>query len=213
MSRSEHWEQVYRTKAPDEVSWFQADARLSRRLIEAVAPDRASRVIDIGGGASTLVDGLLADGYHNLTVLDISSAALSIARERVRPAGASVAWLQADILTAQLPTHALDVWHDRAVFHFLTESADRSRYVDLVRRAVRPGGHVLVATFAEDGPERCSGLAVARYSPTALHAEFGDGFRLVESHRELHPTPAGATQSFIYCVCRVTADASARHAA
>jgi len=212
MNRSDHWEQVYRTKGPDQVSWFQAEARLSRQLIEAAAPDRSAAIIDIGAGASTLVDGLLHAGYRDLTVIDLSPAALELAQTRLGPLARSVTWHAADALDVPLAQHAFDVWHDRAVFHFLTAPADRARYVAQVRHAVRPGGLVIVATFAEDGPLRCSGLEVARYAPGALHAEFGDGFELVESHRELHTTPSGATQAFTYCVCRVGAPA-ASHAA
>ena len=203
MDRNAHWEQVYRTKGPDQVSWFQAEARLSRVLIERAAPDRAARIIDIGAGASTLVDGLLASGYRHITVVDLSSTALFLAQQRLGSAAASVIWRAADVLTAAFPAAAFDVWHDRAVFHFLTDAADRMRYVAQVRAAVRPGGHVIVATFAEDGPTRCSGLDVARYSADTLHAEFGAGFVVLESRRELHTTPSGSEQAFTYCVCRV----------
>lgn len=209
MDRHEHWERVYRTKGPDQVSWFQAEARLSRELIASAAPARDAAIIDIGAGASTLVDGLINLGYRHLTVVDISAAALDLAKQRLGTAAHSVTWQAADVLSADLPAHAFDVWHDRAVFHFLTDPADRARYVAQVRRAVRPGGVVLVATFAEDGPLRCSGLEVARYSPDALHAQFGEAFTLLESHRELHTTPSGATQAFTYCVCRVTESALA----
>lgn len=201
---STHWEHVYRTKGPDQVSWFQAEARLSRELIERHAPARESRIIDIGAGASTLVDGLLAAGYRELTVLDLSSAALDIARRRIGDAANAVQWLAADVLTVELPAQQFDVWHDRAVFHFLTSATDRARYVAQVRHAVRPGGLVIVATFAEDGPTRCSGLDVARYSAGALHAEFGSGFTLLHSEREVHTTPSGAVQAFTYCLCRAT---------
>lgn len=207
MDRHEHWEQVYRTKGPDQVSWFQAEARLSRELIAGAAPDRSAAIIDIGAGASTLVDGLLGIGFRRITVLDISAAALDLTRARLGHAADEVTWQAADVLTAELPAHAFDVWHDRAVFHFLTDATDRARYIAQVRHAVRPGGIVIVATFAEDGPLRCSGLEVARYSPHALHAQFGDGFTLLESHRELHTTPSGATQAFTYCACRRTASA------
>ena len=213
MSRAEHWEQVYQTKGPDQVSWFQAEARLSRQLIETRAPNRSSAIIDIGAGASTLVDGLLDAHYHALTVLDLSPAALQLVRVRLGDRASRVDWRAADVLEASLESHAFDVWHDRAVFHFLTADADRRRYVEQVQRAVRPGGLVIVATFAEDGPLRCSGLEVARYSPTQLHAEFGTPFTLLESHRELHTTPSGTTQAFTYCVCRVGTTARADVAA
>lgn len=203
MDRLEHWEQVYRTKGPDQVSWFQAEARLSRELIADAAPDRNSSIIDIGAGASTLVDGLLGIGYRQVTVMDLSSAALALAKARLGSAAESVTWQAADVLKVRLPAHAFDVWHDRAVFHFLTDARDRARYVAQVRHAVRPGGIVLVATFADDGPLRCSGLEVARYTPHELHAQFGEEFTLLESHRELHTTPSGATQAFTYCLCRL----------
>ena len=208
-----HWERVYRTKGPDQVSWFQREATLSLMLIQQVAPARDSAIIDVGAGASTLVDGLLTAGYGRITVLDLSPAALGQAQQRLPHAAGSVVWHEADVLTAELPAAEFDVWHDRAVFHFLTIAAQRARYVAQVRHAVRPGGYVLVATFAEDGPTRCSGLDVARYSPNALHSEFGRDFRLVESRREEHNTPWGARQAFTYCLCRYEPLASARHAA
>jgi len=203
MDRLTHWEQVYRTKEPDQVSWFQADARLSREMIVGAVPDRTASIIDIGAGASTLADGLLGAGYRHLTVMDLSSAALELAKVRLGPLASSVTWQTADVLTAALPAQAFDVWHDRAVFHFLTDPVDRTRYVAQVCHAVRPGGIVLVATFAEDGPLRCSGLEVARYSAAELHAQFGPAFTVLTSDRELHTTPSGATQSFTYCVLQL----------
>jgi 2-polyprenyl-3-methyl-5-hydroxy-6-metoxy-1,4-benzoquinol methylase len=202
MNRLEHWDQVYRTKGPDRVSWFQAEARLSTALIASAVPDRTAAIIDVGGGASTLVDGLLQLGYTNLTVLDIAPSALDLARARLGERGARISWQAGDVLTAPLASQRFDVWHDRAVFHFLTNPADRARYATQVRHAIRPGGVILVATFAEDGPTRCSGLEVQRYSPASLHAEFGDDFSLVRSEREEHITPGGAVQLFTYCVCR-----------
>jgi len=213
MGRAEHWEHVYQTKGPDQVSWFQAEAHLSRQLIETLAPARSHSIIDIGAGASTLVDGLLDAGYGALTVLDLSPAALRVARARLSSRATRVEWLAADVLEASLPVQAFDVWHDRAVFHFLTGAADRRRYVEQVLCAVRPGGLVIVATFAEDGPTRCSGLDVARYSPAQLHAEFGTPFALLESHREVHTTPSGATQAFTYCACRLGTTARPQAAA
>ena len=198
-----HWQKVYETRKPTEVSWYQPAARVSLSLIRRVASDRSAAIIDVGGGASTLVDGLLADGYSSVTVLDVSSAALTEASERLGGDAARVTWLEANVLDAALPASAYDVWHDRAVFHFLTEAADRERYVKQVRRSVRPGGYVMVATFASDGPTKCSGLEVARYAPEELHGEFGSDFQLVDSAREEHHTPTGAVQPFIYCLCRV----------
>jgi len=198
-----HWQKVYETRKPTEVSWYQPAAKVSLSLIRRVAPDRSAAIIDVGGGASTLVDGLLADGYGSITVLDVSSAALAQASERLGGDAARVTWLEANVLDAALPASAYDVWHDRAVFHFLTEAVDRGRYVKQVRRSVRPGGYVMVATFASDGPTKCSGLEVARYAPEELHGEFGSDFQLVDSAREEHHTPTGAVQPFIYCLCRV----------
>jgi SAM-dependent methyltransferase len=213
MDPKAHWEHVYNTKGPDQVSWFEREATLSLALVQRVAPRRDEAIIDVGAGAATLVDGLLAAGYHDITVLDLSAAALAQAQHRLRERAAAVDWREADILTADLPPARFDVWHDRAVFHFLTDPADRATYVDQVRRALRPGGFALVATFAEDGPTRCSGLEVARYSPDSLHAQFGSDFRLLTSRRRLHHTPWGAEQAFSYCLCRYEPRASTRHAA
>ncbi len=213
MDQASHWERVYRTKGPDQVSWFQPEARLSLELIQQAAPARDSAIIDVGAGASTLVDGLVTAGYGDITVLDLSVTALAQAQTRLSHAGRSVVWHHADVLTVELPAAAFDVWHDRAVFHFLTDAADRARYVAQVRHAIRPGGFALVATFAEDGPTRCSGLDVARYSPETLHNEFGNDFHLVESRREEHSTPWGAPQIFTYCLCRYEPQALLRRAA
>lgn len=212
MDRRAHWEGVYRTKGPEQVSWFQAEARLSLDLITRHAPAGAA-IADIGGGASRLVDGLLAAGHRTVQVLDLSAAALAAAQARLGPAATPVRWVVADVLTHDFAPASLEVWHDRAVFHFLTDQADRARYVDQVQRAVKPGGLVLVATFAEDGPLKCSGLEVARYSPDALHAKFGADFRVVESHREEHRTPNGAVQRFTYCLCRHEPHPDARRVA
>jgi SAM-dependent methyltransferase len=202
MNRKEHWETVYRTKRPTEVSWYQEEAALSARMIREVTPERSVAIIDVGGGASVLVSQLASAGYRDLTVLDLSGAAIAAARAALGPRAELVHWIEADILEAQLPAAGYGVWHDRAVFHFLTEPAARATYVEQVRRAVAPGGHVLVATFAEDGPTRCSGLDVIRYSPASLHAEFGAGFSYVKAEREEHRTPSGSMQAFTYCLCR-----------
>lgn len=202
MNRKQHWEAVYRTRRPTEVSWYQAEADLSARLIQEVVPDRSAPIIDVGGGASVLVSQLDAVGYINLTVLDLSGAAISAAQTRLGSRSDRIRWIEADILEAKLASAGYRFWHDRAVFHFLTDPADRSTYVVQVRRAVPPGGHVLLATFAEDGPTRCSGLDVMCYSVAALHAELGPGFVYVAAHREEHRTPSGNVQAFTYCLCR-----------
>jgi len=201
MQSKEHWERVYSTKSTDAVSWYQPHADHSLQLIEATGVPRTASIIDVGGGASTLVDDLLARDYQGITVLDLSSAALNSAKDRLGTKANSVTWLESDITRAELPFHAYDVWHDRAVFHFLTAPEDRHAYVKSVLRSVKPGGHVIVATFAEDGPLQCSGLPVMRYSAAQLHAEFGEGFKLISHDRELHHTPFGTTQQFTYCYC------------
>lgn len=201
----EHWERVYVTKATNAVSWFQEHAETSLRLIRATAVPLDAAIIDIGGGASTLVDDLLERGYSNITVLDLSRAALDAARQRLGARAHLVDWVEADITKVSLPVHQYDVWHDRAVFHFLTEATDRDAYVRAVLRAVKPGGHVIVATFAEDGPTQCSGLPVMRYSPDELHAEFGARFTLLRHDKESHHTPFGTVQEFTYCYCRTSA--------
>lgn len=202
MKPEDHWNHVYETKTSDSVSWFQEHAEQSLRLIRATGVPASASIIDVGGGASTLVDDLLLDGYHSLSVLDLSAKALAAAQQRLGPRASEVRWIEADITRATLPAHAYDIWHDRAVFHFLTTPEQRRAYVDTVLRAVKPGGHVIVATFAEDGPLQCSGLPVMRYSANGLHTEFGAPFTLLQHEREEHLTPSGSVQRFVYCYCR-----------
>ena len=202
MHSKEHWEKVYSTKATDAVSWFQPHADLSLELIKSTGVALDGGIIDVGGGASTLVDDLVAEGYTDLSVLDLSGAALNAARIRLGEQADKVRWIEADITEADLPVHRYDIWHDRAVFHFLTDPADREKYVRTVMRSVKPGGHVIVASFAEDGPEQCSGLPVMRYSPGELHDQFGGGFQLLIHCKEMHHTPAVKVQPFVYCYCR-----------
>lgn len=195
---SAHWEQVYQTRAPTEVSWFRPHLETSLAFIEAAAPQRDARVLDVGGGASTLVDDLLVRGYRHLTVLDLSAAALQTARDRIGAAAGSVNWLHADARDTGVEARSIDLWHDRAVFHFLTESADRAAYVQEVTRVLKPGGHLVIATFALDGPQRCSGLPVVRYDPDELAAVFGNRFQLEAQAADAHTTPGGNVQSFVY---------------
>ena len=201
MEPKSHWENVYATKAATAVSWFQAHADLSLRLIAETGASTDASIIDVGGGASTLVDDLLARGYTSLCVLDLSAAALNAARARLGRDAEQVRWIEGDITSIALPAHAYDLWHDRAVFHFLTGEAQRRAYVAAVLRSVKPGGHVIVSTFAEDGPLQCSGLPVMRYSADQLHAEFGAPITLLRHTREAHQTPSGKLQQFIYCYC------------
>lgn len=200
-SFQEHWEHVYQTKRPDAVSWFQTHATHSLDLIRSTGLPVDARLIDVGGGASTLVDDLLALGFHHLCVLDLSASALEVAQKRLGDAGRRVTWMAGDIRAVDLPAHTYDIWHDRAVFHFLTTPADRAAYVRQIMHSVKPGGHVIVATFAPDGPEQCSGLPVVRYSPDALHQELGPAFELIAHRSEAHETPWGAVQHFVYCHC------------
>ena len=201
-----HWEAVYAQRTPDSVSWFQPHAEHSLELIARAGLTRDAAIIDVGGGASTLADDLLARGYHDLTVLDLSAAALAAAQVRLGDDARRVSWVEADITAVDLPRQRYDLWHDRAVFHFLTDAAQRHAYVERVLQSVKPGGHVIVATFAEDGPDRCSGLPVMRYGADTLHAEFGAPFELLEHSRETHHTPGGAVQQFVYCYCRRSAN-------
>jgi len=203
MDASLHWEKIYTTKAPDAVSWYRSHLERSLGLIESASPDRSARIIDVGGGASTLVDDLVARGYRNLTILDVSQTALDVTKARLGESAKQIDWICADITRAELPAQAFDVWHDRAVFHFLTAEEQRAAYVRLAARAVRPGGHVIVSTFGPEGPLKCSGLEVARYDAESLHHEFGRRFSLIQSSKELHQTPFGTTQQFLYCYCRL----------
>ena len=198
-----HWEKVYKTKAPDSVSWYQPHLETSLSLIERTGAGLSSSIIDVGGGESSLADDLVSRGYQNVTVLDISETAINVSKQRMGEVAERVHWLVADILAAQLEPRAYDVWHDRAVFHFLTTIEQRIAYVQNVARSVKRGGHVIVSTFGPEGPQKCSGLEVIRYDADSLHDQFGARFRLVESSQELHATPQGATQQFLYCYCRV----------
>lgn len=203
MNTKAHWEKVYQSKAVDEVSWYRPHLDVSLGLIKDAAPDRGSAIIDVGGGEATLVDDLVGRGYGDVTVLDISQAAIEVAKARLGPAAASVRWITGDITQVELEVARYDLWHDRAVFHFLTKAEDRSAYIRQVARAVKPGGHVIVATFGPEGPEKCSGMDVVRYDAGSLHGEFGAKFRLLDSVTELHETPWGTPQQFMYCFCRM----------
>ncbi len=202
MQTKEHWEKVYSTKAATQVSWFQEHAAMSLQLITRHNVPLSAAIIDVGGGASTLVDDLLDAGYRQITVLDLSGAALATAQARLGERASLVQWREANVLEVELPAQGFDVWHDRAVFHFLTTEQERQAYVQQVLRAVKPGGLVIVATFAEDGPTQCSGLPVMRYDANDLHTQFGAPFELLGHEKESHMTPGGNEQKFVYCFCR-----------
>lgn len=203
MQTGTHWEDVYASRPADSVSWYQPCAERSLRLIGAAAAGQNAAIIDVGGGASTLIDGLLASGFDDVTVVDLSASALGASKARLGARAGRPTWIAGDILSLDLPAHRFDIWHDRAVFHFLTDEADRRAYLHQARRALRPGGHVVIATFAEDGPARCSGLPVRRYSAGELAAEFGEPFTLVSHEHETHVTPGGGSQAFVYCLFRL----------
>jgi SAM-dependent methyltransferase len=202
MDSKQHWEDVYRWKAPDAVSWYRPHLDISLTLICEAVSDRNAAIIDVGGGESTLVDDLLQGGYRNLTVLDMSAVALETTKQRLGSIAGQVTWVESDITVVDLPEHRYDVWHDRAVFHFLTEPSQRDAYTRLMTRTLRQGGRVVIATFGPLGPNRCSGLDVRRYDVQLLSDEFGPGFELVTSTHEDHLTPAGSSQQFLYCSFR-----------
>jgi 2-polyprenyl-3-methyl-5-hydroxy-6-metoxy-1,4-benzoquinol methylase len=203
MDAQTHWEKIYTEKASDAVSWYRPHLETSRALIEQAAAGCSASVIDVGGGESTLVGDLLARGYKSITVFDISQTAIDANRKRLGKASELVHWLVADITQVELGLSAYDVWHDRAVFHFLTSPSDRLAYVRKVTRNAKPGGNVIVSTFGPEGPTKCSGLEVVRYDAASLHQEFGVHFRLLDSCKEMHCTPFGTLQQFLYCLCRI----------
>lgn len=196
--RKHHWETIYAAKPSTQHSWYQPTPAVSLALIRAAGLNPTAKIIDIGGGASTLPDHLLAEGYRALTVLDLAAAALDQSRQRLGPAAAPVDWIAADILTWQ-PATRYALWHDRAVFHFLIDPASRRAYLATLARSLQPGATVILATFALDGPEKCSGLPVRRYSPQTLADELGPAFTLRETATEDHHTPSGGLQRFVYC--------------
>ena len=197
MNRKEHWNAVFTSRREEDVSWFEALPAVSIRLLEAAGLNEDTCVIDVGAGDSHLVDYLVAQGLHCLAVLDISGAALQRARERLGAAAAAPIWIEADV-TGEWTVKTMDIWHDRAVFHFLTDPDDRAAYRAHLLQTLTPGGAAIVATFAPDGPEKCSGLPVVRYSPETLSSELGAAFELMESVPHVHMTPRGTTQSFQY---------------
>ena len=199
--RQSHWESVYRDKRPTEVSWFQSRPEISLALIRATGLTSDATIIDIGGGASTLVDRLLDEGRISILVLDISGAALAHARARLGKRADGVTWIRADVTTWQT-SREVDLWHDRAVLHFLTEPGDQKAYADAAKRALKRGGWAIIAGFAPDGPRKCSGLDIVQHDARSLNALFGDEFPLVDTRNELHRTPAGGEQAFRYHLLR-----------
>lgn len=203
MKPREHWEQVYQTKAPTAVSWYAPHLETSFNLIKNAAPKPDSPIIDVGGGESTLVDDLLLAGYSDISILDISQTAIDVAKNRLGNQANLVKWIADDITQAPLPRSYYGVWHDRAVFHFLTDPRQRLGYIKQVAESVKLGGHVIISTFGPEGPVKCSGLDVVRYDSESLHEQFGKRFKLIDSKTEIHYTPSGAAQQFLHCYCRL----------
>lgn len=197
MSRKEHWNQVYETKGAHDLSWSQSRPVVSLELIEAAGLTKDAGIIDVGGGTSTLVDALIEAGYSRLALLDVSGAALNQTRSRLGPKAEAVEWFEADV-TSFTPPHHFALWHDRAVFHFLTQAEERREYVATLRRSLQPGGTAIIATFAPDGPPKCSGLDVIRYDDRSILTELGAEFQLQQVRRETHLTPWQSEQRFIY---------------
>ncbi len=202
MNQKEHWKKVYLSKPSTEVSWYQPHLNKSLELITQTGLDKKGRIIDVGGGASTLAEDLSLDGYNNLIVLDISLESLQKSKERMGERADMLTWIEADILKVDFPENSFDVWHDRAVFHFLTNPEDRKKYIKTLTDSLKHGGYLIMATFSLEGPFKCSGLDVVRYSPEILSRELGDGFSLVKNSQELHQTPFGTFQNFTYCLFR-----------
>jgi 2-polyprenyl-3-methyl-5-hydroxy-6-metoxy-1,4-benzoquinol methylase len=195
--RKHHWERFWSTSEPRNASWYQDSPEASLHLINATRVGRDARILDVGGGASTLVDGLLDRGFENISVLDLSDSAIAHAKERLGARSEKVAWITGDVTAFHADT-PIDLWHDRAVLHFLTEKPDRDLYVQSFTESIAPTGHAIIATFALDGPKKCSGLEVVRYGPREISAMFGESFRLLETAHETHFTPAKVEQRFTY---------------
>ena len=208
MNKRDHWDQVYTTKATNRLGWYKPHLQTSFTWIEMLGLTLDAPVIDVGGGASTLVDDLLDAGYESLTVLDLSEKALTAVRERLGKKSDLVTWITADITVPELPPQKYELWHDRAVLHFLTEPDDRRSYRTNLARALKPEGHVIIGTFAPEAPPTCSGLPVQRYSLQQLVDEFGPDFKLVDHHKEIHVTPGGVEQMYLFCHFRRIAKVS-----
>ena len=204
MNQKDHWEQVYSTKPTEKLGWYEPHLQTSLSWIKGLSFAVDAPIIDVGGGASTLIDDLLDAGYRSITVLDISEKALSSAKARLGKKVGLVTWLDGDITSVDLPTHSYELWHDRAAFHFLTMLEQQRKYRDNLLKALKPGGHLIIGTFAPEAPPKCSGLPVQRYSPEQLENTLGGEFELKRHHKELHITPGGVEQMYLYCHFRRT---------
>ncbi len=197
-----HWENIYKTKSSKDVSWYRPHLEESLRMIRSLGLSKDAEIIDVGGGASTLPDDLLAEGYKNITALDISSVAFKVSKDRLGNKTNSIHWFEADVTQASLKPNHYDLWHDRAVFHFLTKPEDRQKYVNNLSKALKPGGYALISTFGSNGPLKCSGLEIVRYSAENLKKELGEAYELEKHCTEIHKTPFDTTQEFLYCLFR-----------
>jgi SAM-dependent methyltransferase len=204
MSQKNHWEKVYSSKLSEKLGWYKPHLQTSLTWIKKLSLDADAPIIDVGGGASTLVDDLLDAGYRSITVLDISEKALSSAKARLGKKAELATWLDGDITSVDLPTHQYELWHDRAAFHFLTELDQQRIYRDKLLKALKPGGHLIIGTFAPEAPPECSGLPVQRYSQEQLHDTLGEEFELLGHRKEQHITPGGVEQMYLYCHFRKT---------
>ncbi len=199
MSGKQHWQQVYSTKSTDKVGWYAPHLTTSIKWITSLNLDLDDPIIDVGGGASTLVDDLLDKGYRDLSVLDLSDRAMSVVRERLGTSESQISWFPGDVTEVELPASHFELWHDRAVFHFLVEPGQQMKYMEKLLHALKPGGHVIIGVFELEAPPQCSGLPVQRYSLEKLSAIFGAKFKLERHHKELHKTPSGVEQQYLYC--------------
>ena len=203
MNQREHWEKIYLTTPSDNVGWYTPHLETSLKWIKELSLPKDVHIIDVGGGTSKLVDDLISEGYRLITVLDISKKAMSLAQARLGDKAESVIWLEGDITKVDLPTNHYDLWHDRAVFHFLTDPEQQQHYRGNLLKALRPGGHLIIGTFAPEAPPKCSGLPVQRYTPEELQRTLGPQFELRRHEKELHITPGGVEQMYLYChFCR-----------
>lgn len=202
MNTKRHWEKIYSTKPPQNLGWYQPHLRMSLSWIQDLALPKDAQVIDIGGGASTLVDDLTGRGYRSITVLDLSEKALLTAQDRLGNSAGSITWLEGDVTTIELPSRHYDLWHDRAVFHFLVSPEEQAQYREKLLHSLRPGGYVIMATFSKEAPPTCSGLPVKRYSHDLLAKTLGDDFTLIKHDKNLHVTPGGLEQMYLYCLFR-----------
>lgn len=202
MDHKEHWEDVYSSRPTDRLGWHKPRLQTSLEWIRSLELPPHAPIIDVGGGASTLIDDLLADGFSAVTVLDISDAALSLLRERLGSDAQKVSWLNGDITSVELPAGHFELWHDRAAFHFLTEPLQQQQYRQKLLQALKPGGHLIIGAFAPEAPSKCSGLPVQRYDHARLAETLGHELELIRHHKEMHVTPGGVEQMYLYCQFR-----------